>query len=380
MIVFCEQCGKKYELDPSQIRGQNVEANCTSCNGKIKIQKSDSELLDLEASSGAVAEPSNTTLKFEKKRKAKKKSAVSSESKKRALGLRTKILLLFFLVPIVLIVSAGYLFLGQLNNLSTIISTENTKVVTDIAESIISQKAYSVARQIKLYLDTHPELSKLEFGENPEFMAIAVQKVGEKGYTVINEAPINGEPWRIRAHPKKALIGADVVGSVKEKLNAADHKVFKKIHDDAHNTNKEVKGYYRWLDGKEKYLSMVPIEGTNLWTLSTTYIDEFTQPMVSLQAKAQNITRTTEQYVVIIISATALLVALIAIIYGSKLSGKIRKLKNIADSISVGDMDIEIDIKDKDELGDLAQAISRMQDSIRLSIERLRRRRSQRAA
>jgi HAMP domain-containing protein len=47
----------------------------------------------------------------------------------------------------------------------------------------------------------------------------------------------------------------------------------------------------------------------------------------------------------------------------------------VAERISVGEMDAEIKIKSRDEIGDLAEAISRMQESIRLSIERLRRRR-----
>jgi HAMP domain-containing protein len=37
-------------------------------------------------------------------------------------------------------------------------------------------------------------------------------------------------------------------------------------------------------------------------------------------------------------------------------------------------MGAEIKIKSKDEIGNLAEAISRMQDSLRLAIERLRRR------
>jgi HAMP domain-containing protein len=57
------------------------------------------------------------------------------------------------------------------------------------------------------------------------------------------------------------------------------------------------------------------------------------------------------------------------------LTGRIKSLTDVADRISVGELDAEIKIKSKDELGDLAEAISRMQDSIRLSIERLRRRR-----
>ena len=76
-----------------------------------------------------------------------------------------------------------------------------------------------------------------------------------------------------------------------------------------------------------------------------------------------------------ILGATLLLIGLIVSIYGHRLIGKIRSLTEVADLISVGELGREIDIKSKDEIGDLAEAIARMQDSIRLSIERLRRRR-----
>jgi len=50
-------------------------------------------------------------------------------------------------------------------------------------------------------------------------------------------------------------------------------------------------------------------------------------------------------------------------------------LTDLAQRISIGDLDAEVDIKSKDEIGDLYDAIVRMQESIRLSMERLRRRR-----
>jgi methyl-accepting chemotaxis protein len=53
----------------------------------------------------------------------------------------------------------------------------------------------------------------------------------------------------------------------------------------------------------------------------------------------------------------------------------IRSLTEAADRISVGELDVELGVSSNDEIGMLAEAIGRMQDSIRLSIERLRKRR-----
>ena len=57
------------------------------------------------------------------------------------------------------------------------------------------------------------------------------------------------------------------------------------------------------------------------------------------------------------------------------MTGKIKSLTDVADRISVGELGMEVKTTSRDEIGELADAIARMQDSIRLSIERLRRRR-----
>ena len=63
------------------------------------------------------------------------------------------------------------------------------------------------------------------------------------------------------------------------------------------------------------------------------------------------------------------------ILYGYSLSKNIGKLTDAADRISIGELDVSIKISSKDEIGALADAIIRMQDSLRFSIERLRKRR-----
>ena len=77
----------------------------------------------------------------------------------------------------------------------------------------------------------------------------------------------------------------------------------------------------------------------------------------------------------LLLAITVVFIFIIAWFSGRALSRPIIKLTEAADRISVGELDMEIRTRRKDEIGDLAEAIARMQDSIRLSIERLRRRR-----
>lgn len=54
----------------------------------------------------------------------------------------------------------------------------------------------------------------------------------------------------------------------------------------------------------------------------------------------------------------------------------ISRLTQVADRISLGELDAKIDVDRKDEIGELAEAVSRMQASLQAAIERLRARRT----
>jgi HAMP domain-containing protein len=130
-----------------------------------------------------------------------------------------------------------------------------------------------------------------------------------------------------------------------------------------------------WFDKREKYMVMVPVEKSNYFIASTTYIDEFTLPMTNLQTRASQLTTTATRTVMIVLAVTAVLIALIVIAYSYRLSGRLKSLADTADRISLGNIDAEMkEIKSKDEIQDLADAFSRMQTSIRLAIKRLKNR------
>jgi len=37
MIVFCEECGKKYRIDPAKIKGTAASFKCRSCSHRIVV-------------------------------------------------------------------------------------------------------------------------------------------------------------------------------------------------------------------------------------------------------------------------------------------------------------------------------------------------------
>jgi methyl-accepting chemotaxis protein len=82
-----------------------------------------------------------------------------------------------------------------------------------------------------------------------------------------------------------------------------------------------------------------------------------------------------QNFAYILLGATVIIVSLIAWMSARTIVTPITKLTDVAERMSLGDLNMQINIPSKDEIGQLAQAIKRMQTSLRLAMERLRRKR-----
>jgi HAMP domain-containing protein/DNA-directed RNA polymerase subunit RPC12/RpoP len=360
MVITCEKCGEKYQIDQEQIDGEQAMITCESCNNKIIIPK-----------------PSGKTTKKGKKIANPESSKDETwrpappPSKKGGIGLRGKMFFLFFFVPICLIVAASLYYLNHMKTLSTLITKESYELVTKMAEQAVAEKGRAVAREVKLYMETHPNLKREDFIKDPKLKEIAIQKIGETGYTlVVSRENEQGQSF-MWVHPKDELVGIDIIAAMKKRLGP-DYERWYKVQGKEY----EVCGYYKWIDGQEKYTCGIPIaETTDLNIAGAVYLGEFTQPMEELEARANAMTEKATRTVMIILVATALLIALFVAVYSYQLSGRLKYLANAADRISIGDLDTEIvGTKSKDEIGLLTSALGRMQASIRLALKRLRER------
>jgi len=82
-----------------------------------------------------------------------------------------------------------------------------------------------------------------------------------------------------------------------------------------------------------------------------------------------------QKFAVILLILTIALVLLIAWISARAVITPIKKLTEVAERMSLGDLNMKINIPSKDEIGLLGKAIKRMQTSLRLAMERLRQKR-----
>jgi C4-dicarboxylate-specific signal transduction histidine kinase len=80
---------------------------------------------------------------------------------------------------------------------------------------------------------------------------------------------------------------------------------------------------------------------------------------------------------VVVVSVIAVIAAvLVGTLFARTITVPLTQLSNVADRISLGELDAKIEVRSKDEIGDLAEAVSRMQASLQAAIERLRARRT----
>ncbi len=145
MIVICEECGKKYKIDPDKIKGKGARFKCKNCNHVITVSKPQ----DKPQEPPTPPQMEESVARQEEKRPPKpepekeegptgKKAGKRSGRKMKRFGLRAKMIVLFLMVPIVFMVAAAALYVLQLEELSAFITHESSKLVTQMAEDSIA--------------------------------------------------------------------------------------------------------------------------------------------------------------------------------------------------------------------------------------------------
>ncbi|MFA6010562.1 MAG: HAMP domain-containing protein [Desulfobacteraceae bacterium] len=403
MVIICEECGKVYKLDSEKlkksVKGTSTKIKCKICDHVINLTLTDNDIFSSENPKFDESVDINIEAENKAEDTLSEKIVISEDPKEKNLdkstkkvkkkitrnktfvfGIRSKMIFMFLLIPVSLTIGLALFSIKQMDKLATEITFQSTEVVKQLAEESIINKAKSVASQCSIFLKNNPDLNKDDFYFDLDLNRISIQQVGLKGYTALIELPNpedSDELFTIWCHPDQKLIGKSLLKSFKKNLGN-DYDNFNKIIAQL-RLGKGNYGYYKWYDNdnvlKDKFIAIEPIEQTKYIIISTTFIDDFTMPIVILKNKSEETTNKTRNANYVICSILILIIGLFIILYGYSLSKNIGKLTDAADRISIGELDVNISIKSNDEIGALAEAIIRMQDSLRFSIERLRKRR-----
>lgn len=397
MIIHCQNCQMKYKFDPARLTSDKVSFQCKNCGKKVSVNLAEYQpvenvqqpeapietpapLPQAPASPVNTVDPFNTIMAPTDSNSTDQGPTTEPETQpitRKRLGLKAKMFVLFFVIPVSLVVVASAVYLWQLNNLTEKISADSHSMVAKLSQERVNDMARMVANQCKLYLDAHANLAKEDFNKDAEFRALAVQKVGETGYTCIYETPDSTGKSGVLVHPNENIIGVDLPSTMKKAMGP-QYQAWLDIYEGAYK-GQTASGYYKWKekDGslRDKYMTCMPVKGTPYVVAATTYVDEINRDAEALKATTEQMTKNTKMIVFAVFGVTMVLMGGIVLLYSSRLRTNLTTLIDAAEKISVGELDTQIQVRSNDEISDLGEAISRMQESIRLSIERLRRRR-----
>jgi HAMP domain-containing protein len=298
-------------------------------------------------------------------------------------GVFIPILIVFFLIGVMIFYS---LDLGgtrltsikeigseSLKELSATSLKESTTSLDRLAEKIIQEKAVDVAAQIETYIRFNPKIKKEDLNKDAWLKEKAVQKVGETGYTAVHDT--RGINY---FHVNPQIVGMDL-HDLATRLPA-----FWKILEAS--LKGPASGYYDWEDAdkkiRPKYMYLAHVKGSDLVVAATTYIDEFSKPSRAIEEKMTQLQNRYlgeyEKKFQIFYIATLLVLAVLLLViyfYSRSVIQPILSLSDIANRISMGELDTPIHINAKGEVGLLAESVERMQMSVKTAIERLQRRR-----
>ncbi|MGZ6207763.1 MAG: HAMP domain-containing protein [Syntrophales bacterium] len=298
---------------------------------------------------------------------------------KLMIGIFVPILVAFLIIAGMLFVSVGpfvsirALGSNSLKELGSASVSESAASLNKLGEQIIQAKAESVAKQIEIYLESHSGLTGASLTNDPRLREIAVQRVGETGYTAVhNNKGVN----YFHVNPK--IVRTDLHG-LANKLPE-----FVKVLDAG--LHKPAGGYYDWrdVDGKvrPKYMFSAPVEGTNLVVAATTYIDEVGKPAGAILGKVGQMqdaysAHYRNRFLFFLAIVLVVLGALLGVIYAysSSVIRPIRLLSEVADQISMGDLEVTVNVEGEGEVARLGQSIERMRTSVKTAMERFENRR-----
>ena len=311
--------------------------------------------------------------------------------KKRGLGLLPK-LLMGVLIPILLafIVIGSMVFYSwnvggrpfftsikdngsqKLTELKTFFLTETRTYTGGLVEKIIRTKALDVAGQMEVVFRSNPKMKKEDLPRDPVIQSIAVQKVGEMGYTAVYDSQ-----GVIYFHSDPKLIGVtlnQIYGKNPELLRALEAGVKSPTSD-----------YYDWRDAggsvHSKYVYLHPIKGSEFVVMADAYVEEFSKPVKAIEDRVRQIERRyLEEYnksfgvFFLIILITLLVLMAVIFLFSRMVVHPIKYLSKVADTISMGELNVPIKLKAKGEIGLLAESFERMRASVKAAIERIQHR------
>jgi len=387
MIISCNHCGKTYTIKANKLSANRSKARCLTCGEWFVITKEkkpaspDAVHLtpeEYEMVSGDVSpEPESETAPIPTAPPAPMAARISQagdekRSPRKSMGLTGKFIL-FSILPFLVVCAASLWYFTQrvMPRMDTQVTETMSDAIWSIEQRHLREQTRSNARQVRQYLFSHPDLINRNFNRDIYFKKIAIKKIGTSGYTFLYERPSPGGVWRSWAHVNPSIVGSDLSDL---KPTQPDFDAFWNILT-AVETKASAEGFYEWRDKGETsrwYMTVAKVRGTPYVAGTAFKAEEIEKNVTLLRQRTRRITTEALHGTLLAMGFGALLAASVFIFYGRRTTRRIIHLSDVADRISLGELTIPVHVDAGDEIGELAEAISRMRDSISVAIKRLR--------
>ena len=296
-------------------------------------------------------------------------------------SIATKMLVAFLVITIGSISFTGYLAystvsaigehsLSSSREVGDAATTDAVNALTDLGEQMIREKARDVAMEMEAYMRSHPNMTIADLQNDSYFSSIAVQPVGETGYTVV----LDLDTGIYYFHKRPDLVGYDSHGfkdTLPEAWELINHTITYK---------EEYGGYFQWIEAdgsiRDKYtyfaiVNATTSDGKRMFVAATTYIDEFYEPMKQTEEKIDEATSASQSnirnqitsnlyiFVVFLLLFTGI-ASIVSYVISSAVTNPILELTDAVNRAKGGDLDARVSIENSDEIGVLARHFNEM--------------------
>jgi signal transduction histidine kinase/HAMP domain-containing protein len=304
-------------------------------------------------------------------------------------GIRDKILISFLalsLISVGIISSLALRYIGSVSSLTkeyTASMSETVMSVTvaaleDQGRRTIYNKAQDVAKEIYLYIFTHPDLDQAKMIRDTKLSGMAVQKVGRTGYTMVYD-----NTGRVFFTPDPGMVGANL------KNLGGEPSYYSSILERS-LLGGEASGYYKYKGTEDKeertrYMYTVPVEKSDLIVAAITYLDEFSSAAEDTKERIASAvdemtkqvdkqSREAELIFIAIIVAMVIVVSGVSFLLSETITRPVMAVIKGSEQIAKGELDYRIDVKTGDEMQVMADQFNSMAINLKDSYSSLEQR------
>ncbi len=336
MLVICEDCAKKYHIDESRIKGQRAKFACKACGHIIVVEKPESpsdsvqvpiEQPPLAAASKATAAPAPPP---------GRKTAVETAAKGR--GKPLSIYLLFLLILSFLAVGGSFLYF-YCRSVPSLLAEESG--LRSLALALSLKETVRTPLQGKDYLLVNQETERAALLPGMAYAAV----INEKGAAVAGFFnPQAGFDSQFLQRVREKGFPVDVLAQNGLKTGAKEGSVRLSMGG---------------LTVHDRVLALSGVDGEIHIGIPATGASQVVQQVLLSP-------------LFLVPAGLALLaMLLLVVLLNSLVIRPARLLTNVANRISLGELDLAITAEGSRELRDLGAALERMRHSVRIAVERL---------